>query len=268
MQADNRRTFLRQAAGMSMLAASARAARSIPVALIQFDSVPEQVDENLDKMEALVEEAHHGGARWIMFHEGTVCDYTPKLAELAEAVPAGKCTQRIARLSRRLGCFISFGLSETDRGLYYIAQVFTGPKGFLYRYRKTWLWREAKDEGYRNEWARYDPGTGPELFKIDGVAASCFICADGEAPRCVQRLAALHPQVVFYPNNRASLPPFDAFGQRAKTIGAPMLVTNRTGASWNHQCKGGCVLFAADGTVLAKANREGREEILHCKLEI
>jgi predicted amidohydrolase len=268
MQADNRRTFLRQAAGMSMLAAPAHAARSIPIALIQFDSVPEQVDKNLDKMEALAEEARRGGARWIMFHEGTACDYTPRLAELAEAVPAGKCTQRMARLSRRLACYISFGLSETGRGRYYITQVFTGPKGFFYRYRKTWLWRDAKDEGYRNEWARYDPGTGPELFKIDGVVASCFICADGEAPRCVQRLAALHPQVVFYPNNRASLPPFDAFGQRAQRIGAPMLVTNRTGVSWVKKCDGGCVLFAADGTVLAKANREGREEILHCKLEL
>lgn len=268
MRADNRRSFLRQAAGMSMLAAPARAARSIPIALIQFDAVPEQIDRNLDKMEALVEEACRGGARWIMFHEGTVCDYTPRVAELAEIVPSGKCTQRMARLSRRLGCYISFGLSETDRGRYYITQVFTGPKGFLYRYRKTWLWRQADDKGYRNEWARYDPGAGPELFQIDGVVASCFICADGDSPRCIQRLAALHPQVVFYPNNRASLPGFEAFGRQAQRIKAPMLVTNRTGASWVHQCKGGSVLFASDGTVLAKANREGREEILRCTLEL
>jgi predicted amidohydrolase len=268
MQTDNRRSFLRQAAGMSMLAASARAARSIPIALVQFDAVPEQIEKNLDKMETLVQEAHRGGARWIMFHEGTVCDYTPRVAELAEAVPSGRCSQRMASLSKRLGCYISFGLSETDRGRYYITQVFTGPKGFLYRYRKTWLWRQADDKGYRNEWARYDPGTGPELFKIDGVVASCFICADGDSSRCVERLAALHPQVVFYPNNRGALPPFDAFGKYAQRIKAPMLVTNRTGASWMHPCKGGCVLFAADGTVLAKANREGREEILRCKLEL
>jgi len=45
-------------------------------------------------------------------------------------------------------------------------------------------------------------------------------------------------------------------------------VTNRTGDSWKHKCHGGCVLYAADGTVIAKANREGREEILHCKLEL
>ncbi|MCX6623706.1 MAG: carbon-nitrogen hydrolase family protein [Acidobacteria bacterium] len=251
-----------------MLAASARAARTIPIALVQFDAQPEHVDQNLAKMEALAEQARRDGARWVIFHEGTVCDYTPRLSELAEPVPAGKCTQRMARLSKRLDCFISFGLSENDRGHYHITQVFVGPKGFLYRYRKSWLWRQDADQSYRNEWARYDTGTGPELFKIDGVMASCFICADGEAPRCIERVAGLHPQVVFYPNNRGTLPPFETFGRRAKRIGAPMLVSNRTGASWMHQCQGGCVLYAADGTVLAKANREGREEILHCTLAL
>jgi predicted amidohydrolase len=47
-----------------------------------------------------------------------------------------------------------------------------------------------------------------------------------------------------------------------------MLVTNRTGQSWIHPCKGGCVAFDAQGNVLAKANREGREEILVVDLAI
>lgn len=268
MSTGNRRAFLKSAAGAGLLAATASAARTISIGLVQFDAVPEQAGRNLDKMDALVEQAHREGARWIMFHEGTVCDYTPRLSELAEPVPAGKSTQRMARLAKRLGCYITFGLSENDRGRYHITQAFVGPKGFFYRYRKSWLWRQVDDTNFRNEWARYDPGPGPDLFKIDGVAATCFICADGEAPRCIDRAAELHPQVVFYPNNRGRLPDFDDFGRRAKRIGAPMLVTNRIGDSWKHKCHGGCVLYAADGTVIAKANREGREEILHCKLEL
>lgn len=113
-----------------------------------------------------------------------------------------------------------------------------------------------------------DPGTGPEIFFLDGVKATCFICADGDAPRCILRAAALHPHIVFYPNNRGSLPEFKFFGQHAKAIAAPMLVTNRTGNSWTHPCKGGCVVYSATGEVLAKANREGREEILRYDLEI
>ena len=243
-------------------------ARKIPLALIQFDSVPEQVERNLGKMEELAEKAAGAGAHWIMFHEGTLCDYTPRVRELAEKVPQGPATTRMARLARHLGCFITFGLSEHGDNRYHISQVFVGPKGFIYRYRKTWLWLEDKDEGYRNEWARYDPGTGPELFDLDGIRATCFICADGEAPRCVERAAELRPQLVFYPNNRPYLPDFEVFGERAKTIGAPMLATNRVGRSWIHDCLGGCVVYSKSGEVLAKANREGKEEILHYTLEI
>ena len=155
-----------------------------------------------------------------------------------------------------------------EDGRYCITQVFVGPSGFLYRYRKTWLWRDEGDAGYRNEWARYDPGTGPELFDIDGVRATCCICADGEAPRCIDRAAALKPDVVFYPNNRGGLPELPEFAEHARRIGAPMLVTNRVGMSWEHACQGGCVAYAADGRVLAAANRDGCEEILRVDLEL
>ena len=238
------------------------AMRTWRVALVQFDAVPEQPERNLTEMERLARLAVNQGARLVMFHEGTLTDYTPRLNELGERVPDGPACQRMASLAKHLGCFISFGLSERDGDRFYITQVFFGPEGFVYRYRKAWLWREEKDEGYRNEHARYDPGPGPERFTIDGIVATCFICADGEAPRCIERAKGLRPQLVFFPNNRGGLPDFPVFGARAKEIGAPMLVTNRVGKSWMHDCKGGCVAFDAKGNMLSKANREGREEVL------
>jgi len=241
--------------------------RSLKVALIQFDAQPEKVKANLTKMVKLARQAAHDGAEFVMFHEGTLSDYTPRVEELAERVPEGPACRRMESLARRLGVYISFGLSEVDRGRYHISQVFMAPHGFLYCYRKTWLWRDPNDEGYRNEQARYDPGQGPALFEIAGTRATCFICADGEAPRCIQRARELKPELVFYPNNRGSLPDFPVFGKRARKLGAAMLVTNRTGLSWTHDCQGGCVAYAADGSVLAAANREGRQEVLHCTLE-
>lgn len=240
--------------------------RALKVALVQFDAVPEQPARNLKEMERLARAAVEQGARLVMFHEGTLTDYTQRLAELAEPVPTGPACQRLIELAKELDCRLSFGLSERDGDRFYITQVFVGPEGFIYRYRKTWLWLDEKDEGYRNEWVRYDPGTGPELFLIDGLTATCFICADGEAPRCVQRAKALMPQLVFYPNNRAGLPDFPVFGARAAEIGAPVLVTNRVGRSWMYPCAGGCVAFDAQGRVLAKANRDGREEVLLLEL--
>jgi predicted amidohydrolase len=242
--------------------------KTIRVALIQFDAIPEEPVKNLIEMERLAREAADGGARWIMFHEGTLTDYTPRLEELAEEAPGGPTFEKMAALAKELNCHINYGLSECADGRFYITQVFQGPEGLVHRYRKTWLWREPSDKGNRNEWARYDPGTGPEIFVLDGIRATCFICADGEAPRCIERAKLLMPELVFYPNNRGELPDFPFFGEKAALIGAPMLVTNRTGRSWEYDCKGGCVVYGADGKVLAKANREGREEILYCDLSI
>jgi len=238
------------------------ALRSVKVALVQFDSVPEKTVHNLDEMERLTRVAVQQEARWVMFHEGCLTDYTQRLDELAEPVPDGPSCQRMMKLAKELNCVISFGTSERDGIKVFITQVFVGPEGLVYKYRKSWLWR-GEDKGYRNEWARYDTGTGPECFQIDGIAATCFICADGAAPRCIERARLTKPDVVFYPNNRAGLPDFPVFGAYAARIEAPMLVTNRVGKSWDYDCKGGCVVFDANGNVLAKANRNGEEEILY-----
>jgi len=277
----NRRKFL--SVGVGSLVASAAwksrvaasevrtnrvAPATVRVAVVQFDAVPEQVEANLRQMKRLTEKAAADGARWVLFHEGTICDYTARLDEIAEPVPDGRATRFMTEVAKATGTFISFGLSERELDRFFISQVFVGPAGFIYHYRKTWLWYLPDDRagqwtgGYRNEWDRYDPGTGPEAFEIDGVRASCFICADGNARRCRERIRQLRPQVVFYPNNRGSLGNPEGYGQRAAEIGAPLLVANRVGKSWVHECNGGSIIYDRDGKVLARANRDGREEIL------
>lgn len=244
--------------------------RIIKVALVQFDAIPEQPKRNLGEMERLMRQASSLGARIVMFHELTLSDYTSRLDDFAESVPDGPACERMGNLAKELNCFVSFGLSEKERlendDRFYITQVFFGPTGFVYRYRKTWLWwdYEESDKWYRKEPARYDPGDGPELFMIDGIAATCFICRDGSSLRCLERAKNLHPQIVFYPSNYRGGNPA-AVGGIAKKIGAPMLIANRIGASWygeNKNCLGNTAAFDAQGNVISQANIEGREEIL------
>lgn len=238
------------------------------IALVQFDAVPEEKDRNLREMKRLARSAANQNAQWIVFHEGTVCDYTPRLSKFAEPVPSGAATRHIADLAIELGCFISFGLSEVDDNRYYIAQVFVGPEDYLYRYRKTWLCRYPTDDGYRNEWERYDPGTGPEAFEIDGVRATCFVCSDGAAPRCIKRASQVKPKIVFYPHNVRFGVGSKGPAKAAKAIGAPVLYNNRVGRSWTHDSPGGCGVISATGDVLAIANMDGKEEVLIYDLEI
>ena len=62
------------------------------LALVQFDTIPEQIDCNHEKMKSLVEEAADSNAWWIVFHEATVCDYTSERDKYAEPIPTGKST--------------------------------------------------------------------------------------------------------------------------------------------------------------------------------
>ena len=232
------------------------------IAIIQFDSFPEQNERNVKEIERLAQKAAAMGSKIILFHENTVADYTGDVEKNSEYVPDGPSCRKIEALAKKLNLYLAFGISEKTRdNHYYITHVFMGPKGFIYKYRKTWIWRDEDDKGYRNEWARYDVGNGPEIFKLAGLRATCFICADGEAPRCIQRAQLLKPDIVFYPNNRAAESEYAKYAERAAQIKATMLVANRVGKSWQYDCRGGCAVISSSGEILAKTSTN-QEEIL------
>jgi omega-amidase len=240
------------------------------IALVQFDSVPGENERNIREMERLVRKAAGDRADFIMFHEVAVTDYVDDVSLAAEAVPGGPSCTRMEELARELNVYIAYGTSEkTPENRHFITYVFVGPEGYFYKYRKTWLWRDQTDEGFRNEWARFDPGTGPETFDFKGLKATCFICADGESPRCIARAGATRPDLVFYPNNRSSyVADNKSFQERAKQIGATMLVTNRVGMSWKYRCKGGLAVISPEGELLAQSDPAGNEEILVYDLSV
>lgn len=234
---------------------------TLRVAAVQFDARPEEKAHNLAQMERLARAAVARGARVVLFHESSLVDYTLRVPELAEPVPQGPSCRRMIALARELDAVLAFGLSERAGARQHITHVFVGPDGPLHAYRKTWLFRN-EDGGLRDEWARYDPGTGPAPFEIDGVRATALICSDAFSHRCVERVRALEPQIVFFPNNRSSLPLPPSFAELARRVRAPLVVANRCGRSWRFECIGGSTILDANGRALAQANRDGREEIV------
>jgi predicted amidohydrolase len=237
-------------------------AESVRVALVQFDAVPGQRERNLAEMERLVEQAVSGGAQLVMFHELATSDYVDDIDPLAERIPDGPSCQRMGRLAGRLGCHIAFGMPEREGARRFIAYVFLGPQGLIARYRKTWLYKTDADEGFRNEWARYDPGTGPEAFEILGLRATSLICADADSPRAIERVRRLKPDVIFFPVNRGAKL-FTTYPRIVARMGAPTLVANRVGQSHTRDCVGGSAVYDASGQIIVEANRSGEEQIIY-----
>jgi predicted amidohydrolase len=235
---------------------------SVRVAIVQFDAVPAEREHNLDRMQRLVEQAVSRGAGLVMFHELATSDYVDDIEPLAEPIPDGPSCRRMAGLAAALDCHIAFGLPERDGPRRHIAYVFLGPEGLVARYRKTWLFKTDADEGFRNEWARYDPGTGPEAFEILGLRATCLICADADSPRAIERVRRLRPDVIFFPVNRGAKV-FETYPRIIARMGATTLVANRVGRSHTRDCVGGSAVYDARGRIVVGANRSGREEILY-----
>lgn len=249
------------------LADDAESKDVIRVALVQFDAVPGNVKKNLESMSRIAKQARALDARLVMFHELATSDYQDEISTVAESVPDGPSCRQMEKLAKSLNCYIGFGLPERAGKHFHITYAFFGPNGFVERYRKTWLFKTDKDVGFRNEWARYDPGTGPRLFELDGIRATCLICADANSPRCIQRIADLEPELVFFPVNRGAKD-FDEYPAIVAKFGASTLVTNRVGYSLNKYCVGGATVYDKSGKILAVANRDGREEILMYDLPV
>jgi len=257
------------AVGAASCTAQQKAAKSsYRLAIVQFDTIPEKNEHNTKQIERLSREAAAKGAEIILFHESAVTDLVSDVEKYSELVPEGPACKRIEAVAKELKVYIGFGISEKTRDkFYYITHVFMGPKGYFYKYRKTWIWKSSDDRGYRNEWARYDVGDGPEIFNVGGLRATCFICADGDAPRCIERARLLKPDIVFYPSNHGGESYYPQYTPRAAEIGTTTLIANRVGKSWYAECKGGCAVISGTGEVLAKTATD-KEEILIYDLSI
>ena len=242
------------------------------IALIQMEVIQENPEKNLKKILELSKKAAQKGAKILLFPEGCLTDYVSDVDAFAEEAPQGPACQSVKKLADELKVYISFGLIEKDGIHRYITQVFLGPRKFMYKYRKTWLYattdRIKSIRRHRNEPDDFDPGTGPELFEIAGLTASCVICADTMAGRCLKVLNQLKPQVVFYPNNREIWQPPEYWAKIAKATEALLLITNRVGTSWGEHCEGGCAVYSKEGKLLAAANTDGKEEILLFDLKL
>jgi predicted amidohydrolase len=236
------------------------------VALVQISTIEEQPKKNLAKIIDFAKRAKAKGAKIIMFHEGTLTDYVTDIDKFAQEVPNGPACDTISKLANELNAYISFGLIEKKGIRRYITQVFLGPNNFIYKYHKTWLYpatdRIKAIRRHRNEPDDFDPGNGPDIFEIEGIKASCIICNDANAKRCLKVLKQLSPQLIFFPNNREIWRPNEYWGDIAKSCCAPLLITNRVGTSWGEKCEGGCSVYSKTGKLLAEANKDGKEEIL------
>jgi len=171
--------------------------RDIRIAAAQFEARDADKEYNFNRIEALARQAAAAGAQIVSFHECCITGYTflqelnrQQVAAMAEPVPDGPSTERLAALSRRLGVALMAGLIERDGDELRNTYVAVAPEGFVAKFSKL------------HEFISPHLSWGNEfrLFDFCGIRASILTCYDNnlvENPRIVTLRGA---EVIFAPH--------------------------------------------------------------------
>ena len=118
------------------------------------------------------------------------------LFDLAEPVPDGETTRRLADVARRFDLAIVAGLVEqapSVTGLLYDTVALINRRGeFVGRYRKSHL--------YPAEHRFFRPGDELPVFDLDGLRVGVAICFEAAFPPIFSTLALQGAQIVFNPS--------------------------------------------------------------------
>jgi predicted amidohydrolase len=179
------------------------AMRDICIAAAQFEARDADKDYNLGRIETLARQALGQGAEIVSFHECSITGYTflqelsrQELERLAEPVPSGPSTQRLAVLAGQLHLGLLAGLIEREKDQLFNTYVAVDPQGFVAKHRKV----HAFISKYLS------CGERIEVFDLCGIRASILTCYDNnlvENPRIATLKGA---EVIFAPHVTGGLP--------------------------------------------------------------
>ncbi|WHZ25091.1 MAG: Aliphatic amidase AmiE [Nitrospira sp.] len=165
------------------------------VGYFQFDPSFGEVVRNLDLVTARLERVE---ADLIVLPELFATGYQfvsqEEVLRLAEPVPDGITTKRLADLAGRRGMTIVAGLPERAGTACFNSAVVVGPEGFVGCYRKTHLFFE--------ETLFFTPGdSGFHVWDIGLAKVGVMICFDWFYPEAARTLALQGAEIIAHPSN-------------------------------------------------------------------
>ena len=157
--------------------------QTIRVAAVSMNGEFNKQEQVLAQIADFCEQAASENAELILFPELIVHGHcTPNTWELAEPVPDGPSTARLADLARQFRLFLCAGMSEKESDIVYNTLVLAGPDGYIGKQRKLHM---SRDEAFF-----YKGGRDISVFDIGKCKVGIVICYDNQFPE-IARVAAL-----------------------------------------------------------------------------
>jgi predicted amidohydrolase len=219
------------------------------------------VEENLDRILAGLEQAAADGAKLVVFPECALSGYGFGSREegLAHAVASdGHEVVKVAELARRTGCGCIFGLLERAGSRLFNACVLVGPDGVKGTYRKVHLPFLGVD-------MFVDPGDlAFAVHEFAGLRIGMHICYDGAFPETARVLTLLGADVLVLPTNwptHSECAAEHMIPTRAMENTVYVMAINRVGVESGFRFIGASSIADPSGTILARAGAETEQTL-------
>ena len=246
----------------------------LKVAAIQTHPEFGAVTANLDRTEALLEDASRAGARLVVLpelaHTGYVFETRAEAFSLAESVPDGPTCQRLTRLARALGMHIVSGVAECSDGRLYNSSVVIGPGGLVGRYRKVHLWGDEN--------IIFEPGDlGFPVFHTPLGRIASLICYDGWFPESYRQCVLAGADLICVPTNWVPIPGQAPDQPAMATIlcqaaahsnSVVVVAADRVGVERGQPFIGQSVIVSHTGWPLAGPASDDSEEVLYADVDL
>jgi predicted amidohydrolase len=263
-----------------------RTTRVAAISINGFLGEPERV---LRAIESWCDRAATAGAEIVLFPELVIHGHcTPNTWELAEPVPEGPSSARLADIARRHNLTVCAGLSEKERDIDYNTQVLVGPRGYIGKQRKLHL---SRDEVFY-----YKGGREISVFDVGPCKLGIVICYDNQFPEVARVLALRGAEVLLMPHAARFKPWDDAppsqaaarryshaflkkYALRARENACFAILTDQVGRAgyvdlWPRHSEnqphhaGAALIWGPDGELLSSTQEdEIREEMITATLE-
>jgi predicted amidohydrolase len=235
------------------------------IALAQISSRVGDKEHNIKEMEKKIKQAKRKGADLVIFPELALTGYVVRdLAyELAEPIPKGPSTRKIADIAKRENVHVIFGMIEKSRkaeAVLHNTAVLTGPRGFIGKYHKMHLPTHSVFEEKRY----FRPGYQAPVYETSLGKLGMIICYDIYFPEVTRLMRLKGAQLIVCisasPSTRRGF--FEVLTM-ARAIESTVFLafTNLVGIEDGLQFWGGSRLIAPSGSIIAQAKYD-EEDLL------
>ena len=237
--------------------------KDIRIAAVIFNSIVNQVENNLARMASWVKQAKLQRVQLICFPELGVTGYStrPEIQSAAEPIP-GPISRRLQELAHDHQMVILAGMAEKDEeGRVFASHLVVTPAKFSGVYRKIHI---APPER-----TIFSPGDTVPLFETAGIKLGIQLCYDAHFPELSTRMALGGADVIFMPHASPRGTPQEKLNSwmrhltaRAFDNGVFIVACNQTGQNQKGlEFPGLAVVIGPSGNVL-KDKTTDRESIL------